>query len=356
MKTISDHGLVIKVCEITPEDAAKILSDNTNKKSGKIENYRNLTPATFKSYKSQMEDGVWFLNSHTIAFDTKGKLVDGQHRLSACVASGRPFKSIIVEGVKSSVVKTIDGGKPRVLADHLKYEGGKIDDEHAMADYANEVAIALRLVWLRIGGKKVSGGGKFDPVQAIRFHKQHEAISESVAFVMDVNKENEGILRRCMSLGYLAGLHYLFRSSGATGADTKADKFIRLLALDEKLTAVPVITNLHKILTGERKKEAKLSRDGKVGLIVKAWLAYVSNETVKLTISKDEFPRIGGLDEAPVEDGEEEEPTETLEQVEASAESENGEAAPKAKRKRKVKAKSAEEAQAEADYENDGGE
>lgn len=73
-----------------------------------------------------MQDGMWQgLNAETICFDTQGRLIDGQHRLSACVNSGIPIISLVVRGVPDDCYMTKGIGAKKHLADFLHPEGHK---------------------------------------------------------------------------------------------------------------------------------------------------------------------------------------------------------------------------------------
>ena len=70
-----------EVITITPAVAADWL--------GKSNNVRGLNPHRARELALQMESNDWELNGESIKFDTKGDLVDGQHRLKACVMSNK---------------------------------------------------------------------------------------------------------------------------------------------------------------------------------------------------------------------------------------------------------------------------
>lgn len=65
----------------------------------------------------------WAHNGETIKFSKSGRLLDGQHRLSACVQTGKIFWSLVVTGLDEDVFTTIDSGKRRSLSDVLTVNG-----------------------------------------------------------------------------------------------------------------------------------------------------------------------------------------------------------------------------------------
>ena len=69
---------------ITPKIAEQYLAKNSN-------NYSRLYKATVDQYAYEMLNGEWIFNGEAIKFNKSGKLVDGQHRLSAIVKSDVPY-------------------------------------------------------------------------------------------------------------------------------------------------------------------------------------------------------------------------------------------------------------------------
>ena len=54
-----------------------------------------------------------------------GAVLDGQHRLKACVDTGISFETILIEGLPPETQDTMDTGKSRSLADILSIRGEK---------------------------------------------------------------------------------------------------------------------------------------------------------------------------------------------------------------------------------------
>ena len=81
---------------ITPQIAEQYLAKNSN-------NYRRLYKATVEQYASEMLNGEWIFNGEAIKFNKSGKLVDGQHRLSAIVKSGCSVPMVVITDVNDDV-------------------------------------------------------------------------------------------------------------------------------------------------------------------------------------------------------------------------------------------------------------
>ena len=91
---------------------------------GSHDNWRALKPNLLRRYVSDMREGRWAPNS-TLQVDLDGRLVDGQHRLRAVIASDTAQWFVILFDVSSADVEVIDTGVSRSFADLLRHEGYK---------------------------------------------------------------------------------------------------------------------------------------------------------------------------------------------------------------------------------------
>lgn len=62
-------------------------------------------------------------NGSTIVLDSDGRLIDGQTRLTACVQSGKSFKSYIVYGIDNNAKYIKDTGRSRNVQQYLTHKG-----------------------------------------------------------------------------------------------------------------------------------------------------------------------------------------------------------------------------------------
>ena len=70
--------------------------------------------------------GITLVNSNTaeaIKFDWNGRLIDGQHRLLAVVASGSHVRFLVVRGLAPDAQRYLDTGSKRSAADALRMAG-----------------------------------------------------------------------------------------------------------------------------------------------------------------------------------------------------------------------------------------
>ncbi|MHC4750251.1 MAG: hypothetical protein ACYTFW_10285 [Planctomycetota bacterium] len=105
---------------------------------GKNEHNRRVTRQYQRQLSESMSRGEWKFNGDTIRIDRNGKILDGQHRLLACIESGITMHTIVVTGLDPNVFDTIDVGKRRNFADVLSTGG--------QTTYVHETASALRKI------------------------------------------------------------------------------------------------------------------------------------------------------------------------------------------------------------------
>lgn len=116
LKEVNNHDQKVSVVTITPEAAQEILEKaNTHN--------RRLKGALLQALVQEVKRGEWRLNGEAVIFDEHGNLLDGQHRLEACVKAETPFETYVVEGVSAPDQVTIDSGVSRSAADALRLAG-----------------------------------------------------------------------------------------------------------------------------------------------------------------------------------------------------------------------------------------
>lgn len=104
---------------VTPEIAARWLERN--------ETNRKLDQSTVDRYARDMRAGRWHLTGEPIQFGISGRLLNGQHRLWACVESDVAFETMVIRGLvnEDEIVDVIDTGKKRTLGNAFQIHGEK---------------------------------------------------------------------------------------------------------------------------------------------------------------------------------------------------------------------------------------
>ena len=171
-------GMESKVITITPDMARDMLEKN-------MANNRKLNHNTIKRYARIMKAGGWNLTHQGIAFDDKGELIDGQHRLQAIVMANVPITMMVTYNVEHTDGEafTIDMGQKRTTQNIIQISG--IDDEvyTRMAPFASG--------YMRF--KMARNSGAPDPVEIVSYIDRHyEAFNDVMNILGAVSTRGQG--------------------------------------------------------------------------------------------------------------------------------------------------------------------
>lgn len=84
---------------------------------------RKVRYMTVERFARDMAAGNWVLNGESIKIAADGTVLDGQHRLYACIKAETPFQSVVIRGLPLEAQDTIDTGMARKFADQLTLRG-----------------------------------------------------------------------------------------------------------------------------------------------------------------------------------------------------------------------------------------
>ncbi len=153
---------------IDPSTAQEMLQQNTRNRTLSTDSVRKMTV--------DMLSGRWgVLHPDTISFDHLGVMVNGQHRLSAVVASGHSIISLVVFGCNNESRLTVDGHRTKRLGDRLFIAGDGIGDTAAAVGMCSQ--IATRMANAHLGSKRIK-----TPVEQAEFIELHHG---ALSFVME---------------------------------------------------------------------------------------------------------------------------------------------------------------------------
>ncbi len=192
-----DHDLYATVRVIYPHEAEMVLD-------GQIKN-RPISRKTVRRYALAMKQNKWILNGESIIF-SEGKLIDGQHRLRACMESKIPLTALIIEVGNPDSFRTLDQGKKRGNSDVLSIAG--------YTDTSN-LAATLNILahYDKTNGDMrnvVSPSGEIEGFDVEYYAKKYEGVEHSIRFADKITKDLK-IRKSCV-----ASMHYLIRRSEGT--------------------------------------------------------------------------------------------------------------------------------------------
>ncbi|HDO52072.1 MAG TPA: hypothetical protein ENH05_04970 [Rhizobiales bacterium] len=233
------------VIKIDPQAAADIL---TSRNKGN----RPPKPNKVQQFSSDMENSRWGLTGDTIKFGTDGRLLDGQNRLSACVRSGKPFKTHVVFGIDPALFGRMDIGKPRNAADILHIAGFK---------YASTLAASIR--WAHLLDTDPYNRSTLQPDFVLGLAKgKYADIEPFLKHGRDINRHF------AHPAGQIAALVYKFSKSDAE----KAGDFVRAWLRGERSGKYQIIDTMQALLHSQKaNNNGRIHELTRASIIVKAW-------------------------------------------------------------------------------------
>lgn len=115
--TTPDTDVFGKVVTFTPEQAQYIL-EHFNPSTNREQRLNNI-----RQYATSIKTGRWELNGEPLIFSKDGHLLDGQHRLFACVQAGMPLTTFCVFNISPKTFGSMDTGSNRSVANAFQTEG-----------------------------------------------------------------------------------------------------------------------------------------------------------------------------------------------------------------------------------------
>jgi hypothetical protein len=234
------HGqsMQSKIITITPADATKFLENMVNNRPPASRHVTFLANA--------MRRGEWTVTGQPIIFsgpNTKSKLIDGQHRLLAVVASGVTIQSLAVFDAGENTYTKLDQGRGRSASDCLMVANRK------------PVANALRCIFSEITAEKGSlicvSNHKPTNEQVTKLLGDYQGIVDSASFI-------SGLMRARKLIGHGAASYCLFRMRMDNAE--QADKFMQKIHTGEGLSARSPILSLRNQLQDGVKRDGIASR------------------------------------------------------------------------------------------------
>jgi len=247
--------LSAKVERITPTKAKQALADNNLN--------RKIKRPLVARYATEIAQGNWALTGEPVIFNGN-TLLNGQHRLLACVEAEKPFETLVVRGVDPVHFAKMDSGSRRSAGDVLSIKG---------FSSGNQIAAAVRVI---AALHEVEQGA---PLTRIRWHKgmTHQEI-------LDFVSENADSLYECASVvltrearailkppSAFIALHFFLRNQN----ESRADEFFMALGQGENLEGGSPIHRLRSLLIQDATSPKRSRVHWKIAVTIKGWNAWM---------------------------------------------------------------------------------
>lgn len=183
-------GIGFVLTMVGPEEAARWLSGNH-------EGQRSVSTKRARSIANDIIAGNWKVTHQAIAFDGAGRLIDGQHRLTAVVMAGKAVPMYVAKNGQAELHDPIDRGRPRPVG--------------FVAGLQARTSAACTLVHrMEIG--QVSYLAPVTVAEVVTVHAANEAWFSDVASVMPPSRCPAGLAAACvwtMPIDRVATLDFL---------------------------------------------------------------------------------------------------------------------------------------------------
>jgi hypothetical protein len=267
---------------ITPDLAAKFLVHNKKNRPLHVRHVKKLSRA--------LTEGRWLVNGEPLIFAKDGSLLDGQHRLHACIESGVTLKTAVVRGVDPNTFTTIDIGAKRTHSDVVGAAGHK---------NATIVSSAVRwIVALKSDNPMCLTSIQMDSDEIEQFVSTTPGLQESALIAHRMRP----LIR---SLAMSCGLHFVLSEIDRDEADIYFEDLISGAALKSRDPALvarnAIISRNMKLKT--RGGGSSITLLDNCALLVRGWNARINRKPVNTltgiirTENGYSFPSISGLEE-----------------------------------------------------------
>ena len=264
-----------EIIVVTPWMAESWLQQKAPNRTLKEWNIQRLT--------QDLIEGRWFLSTDAIAFDTEGRLVNGQHRLHAIVRSKTPAQLSVMRGLPSANVQVLDTGVQRTAADVLGLVGQAPNSAQASA------VIARIITWERTNGTFVGAqslertASKADILS--RYNAERDRIDRATQLATVVRVP--GLPNSLVGL-----VHYLLQ---AKGQEASFETFMNLLRSGEGLPHGSPILALSKHLVDNLARRVNETQQSRLAVLIKAYNAWYkgrSMQRIQWDASREAFPKL----------------------------------------------------------------
>lgn len=249
---------------ITPDRARQLLEMNT--KNRKI-NDNNLAGLV-----REIKAGRFVTNGDAIRISKSGTVLDGQHRLRACIIADTPIKALVITGLDDDTQYSMDAGVRRTLNTQLQIYGVK---------NATTVASMVNV----LSGRDT----QHKSIETLVTHNATVPVTEGVQYF----KDNPWVIDYVKKCDRLAGhqnllntslIGLLWREFSAAASEEDADVFFDLLKTGVGLTDGSAIFTLRNALIIDKTKlpQNRFTKKQRAALVIKAWNKYISGEECKV--------------------------------------------------------------------------
>ncbi|WP_318517119.1 ParB N-terminal domain-containing protein [Photobacterium leiognathi] len=174
---------------ISPKLARDMLEFSQRGAVNKKNKNRKLSRIKTRKYLEAIKSGEWCLTGEPIIISSDGEILNGHHRLRACIEAGVGFITTITYGVTDDLsFAHIDVGNVRSRAQVLEMAGVKVS-----ASALSRVAMLAKAFEMTKNPFDFKGtqGTSFQPAEILSYVEDHEELAISVDFASKIVKRHK---------------------------------------------------------------------------------------------------------------------------------------------------------------------
>lgn len=255
---------------ITPAMAKAFIQHNRSN--------RNVSQTHVQWFARQILDGTWDANNtQSIKFSTDHALIDGQHRLLACILADRSIEVDVKMDVPVKAQDTIDVGRSRTISDQLAISGEK---------YGTQIAGSIR--WIYALSNDMTAYKTSTP-EVMSFLRDNPTLRESIAKVQN----RRGIRGTIPTL--LIAIHFI--ATKVLGEGEKADQFVSVFKTGYPVYKGDPAHRVREMYRDAKEAHQTIGQARLAALTIHAWNLFRHNKSGK-ALRPPADVRIEGFDPA----------------------------------------------------------
>lgn len=254
-------GLEAEVVTVTPDMALAWLEQRGDN--------RPIHQLTVDRYADSMRRGEWQLTGEAVKLSQAGKVLDGQHRLWACVESGVSFTTLVILNVPEQAFDVMDSGRARSSADVLGIH--KATQTRALAS-----AIRHSIIWERDGYLHEPGSHVPAPTkpQVLQFWRDHPEIEEWINQAKRLQRAH-----LYGSTGVFVSVFWQLARVSRKDLEPFIDGLVTGADLQH---GDPILALRNRLIGHHDRSEGSYVAEELAGIIIKAWNAFRQGKNITI--------------------------------------------------------------------------
>lgn len=243
------HRVTVETVLVTPDMAADWMKQNIGN--------RKIVKSTVDTIARDIANDRWSFNATPICFAHTGRMMNGQHRLQACIQAGIPIECTVVRGLDEAAFYTYD---VQVKRQYFlgAVTGGDVSDERVLI-------AAAKLLWKEEHESADTYKVKPSPAEIREIIKKHPLLQAQVVY-----GRRASVLAQASVMTYFA--YHVLRRGGVAGSE-----FLTKLETGADLSMNSPIYKLRRRLIKIRTSEKVTYRTDVLRILLAGWASYLQS-------------------------------------------------------------------------------